>query len=359
MVDFSMALGRIRLSQPVIQAPMVGVSTPDLAAAVSNAGGLGSIGIGGSSVEQARAMIEKTEGLTRRPFNVNVFCHAPAKPDGERESAWLDYLAPRFNAVGAEPPKSLETPYPSFLENRAMLDLLLQTQPAVVSFHFGLPRQDWIDALRDAGITLLATATSLFEAQEIHSAGLHGIIAQGREAGGHSGVFDPQRGDPDLGTLPLVRLIAAQCRLPVIAAGGIMDGRGIRAALDLGAVGVQMGTAFILAPESAADDAYRARFQAGAAIRTAITSVISGRPARGFVDRWWKEVDGPGGPELPDYPITYTAGKALKAAARANGESGFDACWAGQGAALARALPAGELVVRLGEELERASAFGG
>ncbi|TBW59604.1 nitronate monooxygenase [Marinobacter halodurans] len=359
MTDFSMAIGRVRISHPIVQAPMAGVSTPALAAAVSNAGGLGSIGIGASSVDAARRMIEETHRQTSRPFNVNVFCHKPGQPDAERESAWLEYLMPLFEEVGAEPPISLASPYPSFVENEAMFEMLLEAQPAVVSFHFGLPRQDWIDALRASGITLMATATCLDEAFQIQKAGLHGIVAQGREAGGHSGVFDPATGGPELGTLPLVRLFSNYCRLPVLAAGGIMDGSGIRAALDLGAVGAQMGTAFILSPESSADEAYRARFRDGAAIETRLTPVISGRPARGFVDRWFEDVDSAAAIGImPDYPIAYVAGKALKAAARQAGQHDFDACWAGQGAPLARSLPAGDLVQRLMEELKIASAVG-
>ncbi|MEQ5834139.1 nitronate monooxygenase [Marinobacter sp. NFXS9] len=358
MADFSMAIGRVRISHPIIQAPMAGVSTPALAAAVSNAGGLGSIGIGASSVAVARKMIDDTHQQTARPFNVNVFCHQPEQPDPEREAAWLAYLKPLFEEVQAEPPASLASPYLSFVENEAMFEMLLETQPAVVSFHFGLPRQDWIDELRASGITLMATATCLNEAFQIQKAGLHGIVAQGREAGGHSGVFDPA-GGPELGTFPLVRLFSNYCRLPALAAGGIMDGRSIRAALDLGAVGVQMGTAFILSPESSADDAYRARFRDGAAIQTRLTSVISGRPARGFVDRWSQEVETPSALGImPDYPIAYVAGKALKAAALEAGQHGFDACWAGQGAPLARSLPAAELVERLMEELKLASAVG-
>lgn len=352
MVDFSMAIGGVRVPQPIIQAPMVGVSTPKLAAAVSSAGGLGSIGIGASSVNAARSMIDETFQLTSKPFNVNVFCHQPAKPDPEREANWLTHLQPFFDEFDAEPPAALDEPYPSFTENHDMLEMLLETQPAVVSFHFGLPEQDWIDQLKASGITLLATATTLAEAYQIQDAGLAGIVAQGREAGGHSGVFEPGRGNPDMGTLPLTRLIKAHCRLPVIAAGGIMDGRGIRAVRALGAVGVQMGTAFVLCPESSADAEYRALFKRGADVDTRITSVISGRPARGFVDRWWEEVDSEHAPDLPDYPTTYVAGKALKAAARNAGQHTFNACWAGQGAALARALPAGELVRRLGEEIK-------
>lgn len=351
MADIDMLIGSIRISHPIIQAPMAGVSTPELAAAVSNAGGLGSIAIGAGTVDAARTMIEATSRLTVRPFNVNVFCHEPAVSDPEREANWLATLKPYFEEFGAHPPEALAAPYPSFVENPAMKALLLEMQPAIVSFHFGLPPKSWIDALKASGITLLATATNLAEAYRIQDAGLHGIVAQGREAGGHSGTFYPSASEPDNGTFALVRLLTAHCRLPVIAAGGIMDGRGIRAARDLGAIGVQMGTAFVLAPESSADAAYRRRFQDGAAIQTELTEVISGRWARGFSDRWYEDVDAPGRVPVPDYPIAYAAGKALKAAARKAGRHGFDACWAGQGAALARELPAGELVRRLVEEM--------
>ncbi|MGP4845886.1 NAD(P)H-dependent flavin oxidoreductase [Marinobacter sp. 1Y8] len=339
------------ITHPIIQAPMVGVSTPQLAAAVSNAGGLGSVGLGGSTVEQARAMIEQTRVLTSEAFNVNLFCHQPAHASASLESAWIDHLGHLFAEFDAEPPASLALPYPSFVENEAMFDLLLQERPAVVSFHFGLPRQAWIDDLKAAGIRMLATATTMAEALAIEQAGLHAIIAQGQEAGGHSGVFEPTKGDPDIGTLPLVRQISASCDIPVIAAGGIMDGQGIRAAMAMGACGVQMGTAFILCPESAADEIYRKSLKQAQILETRITSVISGRPARGIVDRWWLEVDGVAADHLPAYPIAYTAGKALKAAARNAGHNGFNAHWAGQGAALARELPAGELVVQLAKEL--------
>lgn len=336
---------------PIVQAPMVGVSTPALAAAVSNAGALGSIGVGSSTAEQARSLIRQTRELTDRPFNVNLFCHQPALADSDRELRWLDYLGPYFSELGVLAPQRLELPYTSFCEQPETLAMLLEEKPAVVSLHFGLPPAEWIEQLKQAGIRLIATATNIDEAVTIEKAGLHGIVAQGREAGGHSGVFDPSAGDPELGTLPLVQLILDRCKLPVIAAGGIMDGRGIRAVQDLGACGVQMGTAFILCPESAADDRYRRILIRGEGLDTRITSVISGRPARGIVDRWWREVDSGDHPPCPDYPIAYSAGKALKRAGGDSGQFGFDAYWAGQGVSLARQMPAGELVQQLVEEM--------
>jgi nitronate monooxygenase len=335
---------------PIIQAPMVGVSTPQLAAAVSNAGALGSIGIGASSPAQAEAMIKQTRALTDRAFNVNVFCHQPAHLDPRREQLWLEHLRPLFAEFAAEPPASLHEIYRSFIDDPETLQVLLDTRPAVVSFHFGLPRQDWIDRLKARGIRLLATATSLDEARLIETAGLDAIVAQGAEAGGHRGVFEPEH-DALMGTFALVRTLARQSTLPVIAAGGIMDGAGIRAAVQLGAAGAQLGTAFILCPESAANASYRAAMQSPRVEITAITTAISGRPARGLVNRLFTDVGSPQAPALPDYPITYDAAKALHVAALAKGCEDFAVQWAGQGAPLAREMPATDLVATLVREM--------
>jgi nitronate monooxygenase len=340
------------IRHPIIQAPMAGVSTPRLAAAVSEAGGLGSLGVGANSAQQARALIGETRALTARPFNVNLFCHQPARADAAREAAWLDYLRPLFAEFDAAPPAALGEIYTSFLADADMLEVLLAERPAVVSFHFGLPPAKTIAALKGAGIRLLACVTTPEEAMLAEAAGVDALVAQGVEAGGHRGVFDPQRGDDGLGTLALVRLLARQTRLPLIAAGGIMDGAGIAAALALGADAVQMGTAFILCPESAANPAYRAALQSERAARTRITATLSGRPARGLPNRLY--LDAETRPALPDYPMTYDAAKALHAAASARGNHDFAAQWAGQGAPLARALPAAELLRVLLEELDAA-----
>jgi nitronate monooxygenase len=339
------------IEHPIIQAPMVGVSTPALAAAVSNVGALGSIGIGASTPAQARAMFAETRALTSRPFNVNLFCHRPAVSNAQREAAWLEHLRPLFSEFDAEPPAGIREIYKSFLGDPEMAQLLLDERPAVVSFHFGLPPQDWIDALKGAGIRLLASATSLEEARLVEAAGVDAIVAQGVEAGGHRGVFEPEKGDDGIGTLALVRLIARHSRLPVIAAGGIMDGQGIRAVMALGAQGAQLGTAFVPCPESAANAAYRAALKSDRARQTRITAAISGRPARGMVNRLWTDLDTPDAPALPDYPNTYDAAKALHAAASTRGCNDFAVQWAGQGAPLAREMPAAELVKVLVEEM--------
>lgn len=338
---------RLQLRYPIIQAPMAGVSTPELAAAVSNAGGLGSIALGASTVEQAREMIWQTKSLTQRSFNANLFCHSPAVSDPAREQAWIEYLTPYFAEFGAMPPASLREIYKSFVADAAMFTLLLEQRPAVVSFHFGLPATSWIEQLRGAGIFTLASATTPDEAARCEQAGVDAIVAQGVEAGGHRGVFDPRGGDDEIGTLALVRMLSKQRRVPVIAAGGIMDGNGVAAALALGASAVQMGTAFILCPESAASPAFREQLKSERAYHTRITAAISGREARGIANRMYVLLDDSRAPALPDYPIAYDAAKALHAAASAKGNHDFAAHWAGQSAPLARELPAAALIEQL------------
>ena len=330
---------------------MAGVSTPALAAAVAEQGALGSIGVGATDAAGARAMIEQTRARTSRAFNVNLFIHAAPVADLTREAAWLHRLAPLFAEFGAEPPAALRTIYKSFADDPDMLAMLLALAPPVVSFHFGVPSTEIIAALHDRGILLMATATNLDEARAIEAAGIDAIVAQGIEAGGHRGVFDPAAPDDALGTFALTRLLVLRTRLPVIAAGGIMDGAGIAATLDLGAVAAQLGTAFIACPESAADEAYRAALMGPGAFHTSLTSLISGRPARALANRFTGLAAAIGTLRPPDYPIAYDAGKALHAAAKAKDEHGFGAQWAGQGAPLARAMPAAKLVQVLQAEL--------
>ncbi len=351
----SKLLRTLGIELPIVQAPMAGVSTPAMAAAVTNAGGLGSIGVGPLGAEAARGMIAAVRASTDRPFNVNVFCNRPAVADPSREAAWLARLAPVFRRFGAEPPARLTEIYRSFVEDDAMLAVLLEERPGVVSFHFGLPPAGTIAALRDAGIVLLATATNLEEARAVALSGVDAVVAQGYEAGGHRGVFDPQAHDDRLGTIALTRLLVRKLEIPVIAAGGIMDGAGIAACLLLGAGAAQLGTAFIACPESAADGGYRAALLGDASGHTVITTAISGRPARCLVNRFTALGDEAGGVgPVPDYPIAYDAAKALNAAAKAAGETGYGAHWAGQGAPMARPLPAATLVAELRSEMEHA-----
>ncbi len=344
-------LERLQLTYPIIQAPMAGVSTPELAANVSNAGGLGSIGVGATDANGARAMIEDLRARTQRPFNVNLFVHSAPRPDRQREAEWLTILKPLFTEFGAETPKSLRVIYQSFADDDAMLATLVDLAPPVVSFHFGLPSPERIAALKDAGCVLLSTATNLAEAKLAKAAGMDAVVAQGFEAGGHRGMFDPTALDDCLGTLALTRLLVEHAGLPVIAAGGIMDGRAIAAVLDLGAVAAQLGTAFIGCPESSANDAYRQALQGEGALHTVMTKAISGRSARCLPNRFVAWAQQHGDTDCPDYPITYDAGKALNQAAQARGESGFGAQWAGQGAALSRSMAATDLIETLVTEM--------
>ena len=342
-------LEQLGVALPIVQAPMAGVSTPELAAAASNAGALGSIGVGAIDATGARAMIEAVRARTEGSFNVNLFVHRPVPKSAERETAWLGALAPVFRGFGAEPPAALRTIYKSFVEDGGMLAMLVDLVPPVVSFHFGVPSAEAIIALKSAGCVLLATATSLAEAESVKGAGIDAVVAQGWEAGGHRGVFDPDAPDDRLGTMALTRLLVTHSGLPVIAAGGIMDGHGIRAALDLGAVAAQLGTAFIACPEGGADEAYRDALAGPGAEHTVMTHAISGRPARCLRNRFteWGEQ---AGLASPGYPMTYDVGKALNAAAKTAGETGFGAQWAGQGAPLAKAMPAAELIAVLAAE---------
>jgi nitronate monooxygenase len=222
----------------------------------------------------------------------------------------------------------------------------------VVSFHFGLPSARTIARLKAAGIVLFSSATNLDEAEQAVAAGVDAIVAQGYEAGGHRGVFDPAAPDSQLGVTALIRLLVSRISLPVIAAGGLMDGAGIAAVLDLGAEAAQLGTAFVGCPESSADQAYRDAIFGPGAFATEMTALISGRPARCLPNAFTALKDGPlRGVGPPDYPIAYDAGKALAAAGRAKGDGGFGAQWAGQGAPLARAMPAAKLVDTLAREL--------
>lgn len=343
---------------PIIQAPMAGISPPAMAAAVIKAGGLGSLGVGATNAAGARAMIQAVREQTSGSLNVNLFCHQPAQANAVVEAAWLDKLRPLFTGFGATAPDGLKEIYRSFVEDDEMLAMLIEEKPKVVSFHFGLPAPEKIRALREAGIVLLGSATSLAEARVLADGGVHGIVAQGYEAGGHRGVFDIHADDDRLGTLALTRLIARHIDLPVIAAGGIMDGAGIAAALSLGAAAAQLGTAFVATDESAADAGYRAALFSEAAHHTTMTRAISGRLARSLSNDFTRFGAKVGIDEVPAYPIAYDAGKALNAAAKAAGNTGYGAQWAGQGAPLARAVSVAKLMEVLVVELKEAGLPG-
>lgn len=340
----------LRLEVPIIQAPMAGVSTPAMAAAVCEAGGLGSLGLGASDPMGAARRMQAVRDLTKRPYHVNLFVHREPQVRPQLEAAWLDSLAPQFEQFGTHPPKGLRTIYDSFIGNDAMLAVVLEAAPVVVSFHFGLPDKAQLSALKAKGCLLMASATSLAEARAAKSAGMDAVVAQGYEAGGHRGMFDPDAPDDRLGMADLTRLLVKEAGLPIIAAGGIMDGHDVWAALDLGAVAAQMGTAFVGCDESAADDAYRAALFSDAARHTVMTRVISGRPAR-CLSNGFTALDQGCDALVPDYPRAYDAGKALNQAAKSAGDGTFGAQWAGQGAPRARAMSAAQLMAQLKTEL--------
>jgi nitronate monooxygenase len=351
MTSPTKVLELLEIDAPIIQAPMAGVSTPEMAAAVSNAGALGSIGVGATNAAGAQQMIAAFRERSPRSLNVNVFCHAPARADHAREANWIEFLRPEFTRLDATPPTSLKEIYRSFLEDDDMLAMLLAERPKVVSFHFGIPSRERIQALHDAGTVLLGSATSVAEARALVAADIDAVVAQGYEAGGHRGVFDPNADDDRLGTFALARLLVRAIDRPVIAAGGLMDGAGVAAALRLGAGAAQLGTAFVACDESQADAGYRAALKSDAAHHTVMTRAISGRPARSLANRFTSLGRNVAPRDVPDYPIAYDAGKALHAAGKAKGEFGFGAQWAGQGAPLSRAMPAGDLVALLRREI--------
>lgn len=338
---------QLDIDYPIIQAPMAGVSTPELAAAVSGAGALGSLGLGSATVEQAETLINRTRRLTTRPFNVNLFCHAPAVRDPQREARWLARLRPEFARFGSLPPERLAEIYLSFQQQPRMAELLLDLTPAAVSFHFGVPDRETLRQLREKGIVTLASATSVAEALLAVEQGIDMVVAQGYEAGGHRGIFDPLAPDGQMSTFTLVQTIRRHTDIPLIAAGGVMDGAGINSVMNLGADGAQLGTAFLLCPESSADGGYREALKSASDGQTVLTSAISGRPARCLVNGW-REINDP--PLIPAYPVAYDAGKALASAAKAQGDRQYGAHWAGQGVSLIRELPAAELIRTLVRE---------
>lgn len=346
-------LKQIGIKYPIMQAPMAGTSTPAMAAAVSNAGGLGSIGIGAADASKARTMIQAIKTQTDKPYNVNVFCHPDPTPDTARDAAWIAHLRPHFEKFGAATPETLRTVYKSFTSSQDVVDVLVDERVPVVSFHFGLPTAETIKLLKSHGATLLATATNLVEARAIEAAGVDAIVAQGVEAGGHRGMFDTEAADDELGVLTLTRLLVRNVSIPVIAAGGIMDGQGVRAVLDIGAVAAQLGTAFIACPESDADEGYRKALASDAAYHTRLIPVVSGRLARCLGGAWTDIHATSAGLSPASYPNAYDAGKQLTAAAKAKGDHSYGAYWSGQGAPLARSMPAAQLVETLVQEMEQ------
>lgn len=341
-------LQQLAIKHPIFLAPMAGVSTPELAAEVSNQGGLGSLGLGANTPQSAREQILKTQALTENSFQVNFFCHQSTELNLEKAQQWIEYLRPHFEKFGVQPPQELHCIYPSFLDNDDFLNVVLETKPKAVSFHFGIPHPHQIKALKEAGILTMVSATNLIEAQAIEAAGIDIIIAQGIEAGGHRGIFN-QTFDAAIKTSNLVQLIVKHCKLPVIAAGGIMTGLQAKHMLGLGATAVQLGTAFVQCQTSNASAEYRKALFTEPV--TQISASLSGRPARGLLNHWHTKIDSPTRPVQPEYPYAYDLAKQLNALASKHHDYGFGAFWAGSNVAQIRELGASDLVNQLVVEM--------
>ncbi|MBL8351055.1 MAG: nitronate monooxygenase [Burkholderiaceae bacterium] len=332
---------------PVIQAPMAGVQGHALAVAVCQAGGLGSLPCAMLTPAAMHAELGALAAQTDRPYNVNFFCHAPPQPDPARQAAWLAALAPCYDALGLVPPAAAAGPGRVPFSAEA-LQVLQTFRPPVVSFHFGLPGPALLAPIKGWGATVLASATTVAEALWLADHGADAVIAQGLEAGGHRGHFLGNGLGDDLseqmGTLALVPQVvqALGGRLPVIAAGGIADAAGVAAAKALGAAGVQVGTAYLLCPEATTSAVHRAALQSEAARHTTLTRLFTGRPARGIVNRFIREL-GPMNPAAPAFPLAAAAVAPLRERAEAQGSGDYSPLWAGQNASGCRAAPAGEI----------------
>ncbi len=336
---------------PVIQAPMAGSSGSAMAIAVSEAGGLGSLPCATLDAAKARTEIGVIRQHTTKPLNVNFFCHGPPKPNADRDAAWKDRLAAYYTELGLD--ASAATPAVSLAPfDGAMCEVVEDHKPEVVSFHFGLPEQALLSRVKASGCLVLSSATTVEEARWLEDHGADAIIAQGYEAGGHRGMFLTDDIATQPGTFALVPQVVDAVKVPVIAAGGIADGRGIAAAFALGAAGVQIGTAYLFTPESLITDLHRAALRAARDNQTALTNVFSGRPARGLVNRLMREV-GPMSDRAPAFPTAGSALVPLKAKAEAAGASDFSALWSGQAASLGRDIGASDLTRQLAANAEQ------
>lgn len=336
---------------PIIQAPMAGVQDSALAIAVSNAGGLGSLPCAMLTPATLRAEVEKIRARSTRPFNLNFFCHRSPLPDPAQAAAWqalfADYYAEFGMEAGTLPAGPARMPF-----NQEMADLVSELRPSVVSFHFGLPSPELMEQVRACGARILSSATTVDEAQWLETRGVDAIIAQGLEAGGHRGMFLSDDITTQLGSFALLPQIVRAVGVPVIAAGGIADAAGVRAALALGAAAAQVGTAYLLCPEATTSAVHRAALKHEHARHTALTNIFSGRPARGIVNRIVREL-GPMNPAAPPFPLATVASAALRSAAEKVGSGDFSPLWAGQNTCGCREIPAAELTRELAGEIGR------
>lgn len=338
-------LDLLGIQLPIIQAPMAGSVLSDMVVAVSEVGGLGSLPCALLTLDQMRAELTAIPQQTSQPINVNFFCHRAPQLDQDRETAWRQRLASYYTELGLDPsasiPSSSRTPFDS-----AACDLVVEFKPKVVSFHFGLPPKDLLARVKATGAKILSSATTVDEARWLESEGCDAIIAQGFEAGGHRGMFFGSDTSTQVGTMALVPQVVDAVKVPVIAAGGIADSRGIVAAFALGASAVQIGTAYLLCPEAKISPVHRRALKDAKENQTVLTNVFTGRPARGIINRIVREV-GPMSDIAPEFPLAAHAMAPLRSKSEAIGSGDFVPLWSGQAAHLARELPAGELTKQL------------
>ncbi len=344
-------LDLIGIELPIIQAPLAGANGPAMAIAASEAGGLGSLPYGMLDAAKARAEIGVVRRHTTKPLNVNFFCHVPPEPDPGRDAAWKERLAAYYTELGIDASASAPAVHRAPFDE-ATCEVVEEHKPEVVSFHYGLPEQALLGRVKASGCLVLSSATTVEEARWLEDHGCDAIVAQGYKAGGHRGMFLTDDIATQPGTFALVPQVVDAVKVPVIAAGGIADGRGIAAAFALGAAGAQIGTAYLFTPESLITDLQRAALRAARDDQTALTNVFSGRPARGLMNRVMREV-GPMSDRAPAFPTAGRALAPLKAKAEAAGSRDFSLLWSGQAASLGREIGAGDLTRQLAADAEQ------
>ena len=335
---------------PILGAPMAGASTPDLTAAISNAGGLGPFPAAALSPEAIHQGAAEVRKRTSKPFNINLFVLGEPRADAQQVARALELLAPIREELGLPPGQPPERYCP---DNAAQFDAVLEERPAMASFTFGILSRAQVDALKARGILVMGTATNVAEARAWEAAGADLVCAQGGEAGAHRGTFLGDFEASLVGTMALVPQVVDAVRVPVIAAGGIMDGRGIAAALMLGAAGVQMGTAFLTCPESGIAAAWREAILKARETDTRVSRIYSGRYARGIVNEFMRKLT-PVVDQIPAYPIQNALTQPIRQAAGKAGRAEYLSLWAGQAASMSRGLPAAELFAALVRETEEA-----
>lgn len=337
------------IRRPIVQAGMAGgAATPRLVAAVSGAGGLGTLGAGYLQPQAIRDAVREIRSLTGAPFAVNLFVPEAFEEPESREAA-NRVLAPYRRELGIEEPEGFSSYAPAFEDQLAVV---IEERVPVFSFTFGIPTGGQLASLREAGVLTCGTATTVREAVELERRGVDAVCAQGHEAGGHRGTFIGDALEAMVGTFALTPQVSDAVGVPVLAAGGVMDGRGLAAAIALGADGAQMGTAFLTCPESGAHPAYKEALLAATEEDTTVTRAFSGKPARGLRNRFTEEM-APHEPGVPDYPVQNAYTRDLRAAAAERNDTGLMSMWAGQAARLGRAVPAGEIVERTAAAAER------